>query len=35
MLGDGDKWKMVYEANRDKLKSPDRVEVGQELRIPG
>jgi nucleoid-associated protein YgaU len=34
MLGDGDKWKMVYEANRDKLKSPDRLIVGQKLRIP-
>ena len=35
MLGDGDKWRMVYEANRDKLQSPDRVKVGQELHIPG
>lgn len=34
-LGDGDKWRRVYEANRDKLKSPDRLIVGQELRIPG
>lgn len=32
-LGDGDKWKLISEAN--KLKSPDRLEVGQELIIPG
>jgi len=32
-LGDGDKWKLIFEAN--KLKSPDRLEVGQELYIPG
>ncbi len=32
-LGDGDKWKLIYQAN--KLKSPDRLEVGQELIIPG
>ncbi len=34
MLGDGDKWRMVYDANRDSLKSPDRLIVGQKLRIP-
>lgn len=34
-LRDGDKWKLIYEANRDKLKSPDRLVVGQELKIPG
>jgi len=33
-LGDGGRWRDVYEANRDKLKSPDRLEVGQTLRIP-
>lgn len=33
-LRDGDKWKLIYEANRDKLKSPDRLVVGQELKIP-
>ena len=32
-LGDGDKWKLISEAN--KLKRPDRLEVGQELVIPG
>lgn len=34
MLGDGDKWRTVYDANRDSLKSPDRLIVGQKLRIP-
>ncbi|MEZ6192873.1 MAG: LysM peptidoglycan-binding domain-containing protein [Phycisphaerales bacterium] len=34
-LRDGDKWKLIFEANRDKLKSPDRLVVGQELKIPG
>lgn len=32
-LGDGDKWRLIFKAN--KLKSPDRLEVGQELIIPG
>ena len=35
MLGDGSRWNDVYQANRDTLKSPDRLMVGQELRIPG
>lgn len=34
-LRDGDKWKLIFDANRDKLKSPDRLVVGQELKIPG
>jgi nucleoid-associated protein YgaU len=34
-MGDGDKWQEVYKANRDTLKSPDRLTVGQELKIPG
>lgn len=31
-LGDGNKWKLISEAN--KLKSPNSLEVGQKLRIP-
>jgi nucleoid-associated protein YgaU len=34
-LGDGSRWDDVYQANRDRLKSPDRLVVGLELRIPG
>jgi nucleoid-associated protein YgaU len=33
-LGDGSRWRDVFQANRDKLKSADRLIVGQELRIP-
>ncbi|TAN59709.1 LysM peptidoglycan-binding domain-containing protein [bacterium] len=28
------KWMKIFEANKDKLKSPDRVRPGQEIRIP-
>jgi len=34
-LGDGDKWRDVYQANKGTLKSPDRLVVGQKLIIPG
>ncbi len=34
-LGDGDQWRRIYDANRDKLDSPDRLIVGQKLTIPG
>jgi nucleoid-associated protein YgaU len=33
-LGDGDRWREIYEANRDRLSSPDAIVVGQKLRIP-
>ncbi len=33
-LSDGGKWQVIYQANRDRLKSPDRLIVGQKLRIP-
>ena len=33
-LGDADRWEELYEANRDTLKNPDAVVVGQSLRIP-
>ncbi|MCC6682812.1 MAG: LysM peptidoglycan-binding domain-containing protein [Phycisphaeraceae bacterium] len=34
-LGDGGRWKSIYDANRDKLADPDSVKVGQSLKIPG
>ncbi len=33
-LGDALKWKVIYEANRDRLNDPDIVPVGIRLRIP-
>ena len=32
--GDGEKWKVIYEANKDKLSSPGSIVPGQELVIP-
>ena len=32
--GDGEKWKVIYEANKDKLSSPGTIIPGQELVIP-
>lgn len=34
-LGDGNRWRELYEANRDTLKSPDLLRAGMTLRIPG
>lgn len=34
VYGDWKKWKKIYEANKDKLKSPDRIYLGQKLKIP-
>lgn len=34
VYGDRNLWKKIYEANKDKLKSPDKVVVGQKLIIP-
>ena len=33
-LGDADKWKAIYEANRDKIKDPDLIHPGQVLTLP-
>ncbi len=33
-LGNGERWRDIFEANRDKLDSADRLVVGQTLRIP-
>ena len=34
-LGDGNKWKEIYEANKDTVKDPGLIYVGQKLEIPG
>lgn len=33
-LGDGERWREIYELNRDKLKDPNRVVKGMVLRMP-
>ena len=33
-LGDGAKWKAIYEANRDKIDDPDLIHPGQVLNLP-
>jgi nucleoid-associated protein YgaU len=33
-FGDANKYMKIFEANRDKLKDPDKIQVGQELKIP-
>lgn len=32
--GDANAWKQVFDANRDQLSDPDRIRVGQVLKIP-
>jgi len=32
--GDGNRWRTIYEANRDLIKDPDLIYPGQSLRIP-
>ena len=32
--GDGEKWKVIYEANKDEIRNPDLIIPGQELEIP-
>lgn len=34
VYGTSKKWKQIFEANSDRLKSPDRIYAGQELKIP-
>lgn len=34
VYGTTKKWKLIFDANQDKLKSPDRIYAGQELKIP-
>lgn len=33
--GDANKYERIFDANRDKLESPDKIRAGQELIIPG
>ena len=32
--GDANKWRKIFEANRDQIKDPDLIHPGQKLRIP-
>ena len=32
--GDGNAWKRIFEANKDILKDPDKIQPGQKLKIP-
>jgi nucleoid-associated protein YgaU len=32
--GDASKWRLIYEANRDKISNPDLIHPGQEFTIP-
>ncbi|MBU0495224.1 MAG: LysM peptidoglycan-binding domain-containing protein [Chloroflexi bacterium] len=34
LYGDWQRWKDIYEANRDQIKDPNLIQPGQELRIP-
>ena len=34
LYGDGSKWKVIFEANRDTIKNPDLIHPGQVLKIP-
>ncbi|HMA29598.1 MAG TPA: LysM peptidoglycan-binding domain-containing protein [Thermoanaerobaculia bacterium] len=35
MYGDANRWKEIWEANKDKVMNPDLIYPGQELKIPG
>ena len=32
--GDAQKWKLIFEANKDQISNPDLIKPGQTLRIP-
>ena len=34
LLGDAKRWKEIFEANKDKIRDPNLIYPGQELRIP-
>ena len=34
LLGDAERWRDIFEANKDKIDDPDAIKVGQELTIP-
>ena len=33
--GDANQYMKIFEANRDQLKDPDKIQIGQVLKIPG
>ena len=33
-LGDSERWRAIFQANRDQIEDPDRIFVGQVLRVP-
>jgi nucleoid-associated protein YgaU len=33
-MGDATRWKEIWEANKDQIKDPNLIHIGQELRIP-
>jgi nucleoid-associated protein YgaU len=33
VYGDADRWREIFEANKDKIKDPNAIEVGQKLQI--
>jgi nucleoid-associated protein YgaU len=35
IYGDANRWKEIFEANKDKIKNPDLIHPGQVLKIPG
>lgn len=35
VLGDPNRWEELFEANRDKIRDPNRLKIGLELRVPG
>lgn len=35
VLGDANRWKEIFEANKDKIKDPNLIYLGQELVVPG
>ena len=35
IYGDGTRWSLIYESNKDKLENPGDLTVGMELVIPG
>ena len=34
VYGDANKWRAIYDANRDKIKNPDLIQPGQVLTLP-
>ena len=34
LYGDSNKWRLIYEANRDQIKDPDMIHPGQKFKIP-